>query len=226
MLFYVPHLSLVQPGRIMSIFGFLSFIIETLNGVGVSLTANPSGGALELGRGIMKANLVLQLLLVFCFAFLVVHAHWSFSKAGVQGSRGIRPLFIALYMTETLMLARTIYRSVEHFETEAISRGAEHNPSDLPAIVRYETLYCIFEATFMLLNMCIWNIWYPRYYLPAEITICLAADGKTEIAAPNWHNPRSRAARILDPFDIMGMCRSRRRYTDVSETELRLYQQR
>lgn len=219
MLYYVPHLSLVQPNKVLSTFGFLSLIIETLNGLGASFTANPEGDFLKLGQGIMKASLVLQLLLVFCFLFLVVHAHWSFSKAGVQGSRGVRPLFLVLYATETLMLARTIFRALEHFEVETIDRGDMGDLSKLPAVVRYEWLYLIFEATFMLLNMCMWNIWHPRRYLPADISICLAADGKTEVAAPTWHDSRSRAAKIFDPFDLMSLCRSsRKHYRDVSDS--------
>lgn len=222
MLYYVPHLSLVQPSRVLSTFGFLSLIIETLNGLGASFTANPSGDFLTLGQGIMKASLVLQLLLVFCFLFLVIHAHWSFSKAGVQGSRGVRPLFIVLYATEALMLARTIFRAVEHFETELIDRGNINSLSDLPVVVRYEWLYFIFEATFMLLNMCMWNIWHPRRYLPADISICLAADGKTEVAAPSWQDSRSRAAKIFDPFDLRSLCGSRKHYRDVSDSGIPL----
>src|SRR5699024_11008904 len=105
-----------------------------------------------------------------------------------------------------LLVGRTIYRVVEHLALEDVN---SRDPTNLPPPVRDEWPFAVFEAGFMLLDMAMWNIRHPRRYLPADPKVRLARDGLTEIEGPSLEDPRSWAAKIFDPFDIMGMCRKR-----------------
>lgn len=154
----------------------------------------------------MRASLALQLILNVAFAVLAGYFHYKCTRAGVGGARGIKQPLLTLYVSVALILARTVYRVVEHMSMESIDRD---NPVELDPVVRDEWYFLVFEASLMLLNMLLWNVRHPRRYLPANQRVYLSRDGRTELEGPGSEDPRGRAAKIFDPFDVMGMCRRR-----------------
>lgn len=154
----------------------------------------------------MRASLALQLILNVAFAALAGYFHYKCARAGVGCVRGVKQPLLTLYVSVALILARTVYRVVEHMAMESIDHA---NPVDLDPVVRDEWYFLVFEATLMLLNMLLWNARHPRRYLPADPRVYLSRDGRTELEGPGLEDPRGRAAKIFDPFDVMGMCRGR-----------------
>lgn len=208
----MPHLSPLHPGRVLSTFGLLSLIIETLNGIGASFSSNPkaSPGVIVAGHNIMRTSLAFQLILSVAFVSLTAYFHWRCTNAGIGRARGINQPLTTLYISVALLLGRTVYRVVEHLALEGVDR---EDPSDLPPPVGEEWPFAVFEASPMLVDMVLWNVRHPRRYLPADPTVHLAHDGLTEVEGPRLKDPRSWTAKILDPFDVMGMFRSRHRAT-------------
>lgn len=194
----------------LSTFGFLSIVIELLNALGAAFTANPnaSEGNRQAGHDIMWASLVLQFFILVCFLVLAGYFHRRCAKAGLAGTRAVRSLLWTLYASVVLILARTVYRTVEHHEI-----GPDDNDDDLgdvSAIVRLEWIFLVFEASLMLINMCIWNVWHPRRFLPADVKRHLTRDGLNEETGKGWVDNRSKTAKWLDPLDIKGMYGERR----------------
>ena len=154
----------------------------------------------------MRASLALQLILNVAFASLAGYFHYRCARAGIGGARGVKQPLITLYVSVALILARTVYRVVEHIAMENIDRD---NPVDLDPVVRDEWYFLVFEASLMVLDMLLWNARHPRRYLPADPRVYLSRDGRTELEGPGVEDLRGRAAKIFDPFDVMGMCRGR-----------------
>jgi hypothetical protein len=83
----------------------------------------------------------------------------------------------------SLILIRCIYRLVEHLGNATIHIDDPESLAELSPILRYEWYFYVFEATLMLVNSVIWNIWNPGHYLPKNRHIYLAQDGITELEA-------------------------------------------
>ena len=146
-----------------------------------------------------KASLILQLLLVAVFFLMITIFHYCCRRSGItKSTRVTRPLAI-LYTAMTLILARTLYRTIEHFTVPA--NPSTVNPSSLlPPIVLHEYFFYIFDAAPMLLALIIWNVFHPRGYLPADSARYLAQDGKTELKGPGWKDSRSLTETFMNPF--------------------------
>lgn len=155
----------------------------------------------------MRASLALQLILSATFMALAVYFHWKCERAGIGKVKGIRKPLLTLYVSVALLVGRTIYRVVEHLALEDVD--GRDDLTNLPPPVRDEWPFAVFEAGFMLVDMVLWNIWHPRRYLPADPKVHLARDGTGEVEGPNSEDPRGWVAKILDPFDVMGMFRKR-----------------
>ncbi|KAI0377604.1 hypothetical protein F5Y04DRAFT_291670 [Hypomontagnella monticulosa] len=190
---YVPYLSPMDPARVLSTFGFLSLIIEGVNGVAASLIANPETNP-QIGTGLMWTALVLQFIIIISFLALAGRFHWRCAQAGLARARAIRRPLIMMYVSVTLILVRTIYRGVEH---------------SVAAVASIEWPFCVFEASLMLINMYMFNIWHPGRYMPVDIRTYLARDGVTELKAPERHDNRLVILKVLDPFHISEMCHGR-----------------
>ncbi|KAF3765325.1 hypothetical protein M406DRAFT_257698 [Cryphonectria parasitica EP155] len=54
----------------------------------------------------------------------------------------------------------------------------------LTPVLRHEWFFYIFEATLMLINSIIWNIWSPVRYLPNDTSLYLSQDGTELLQAP------------------------------------------
>lgn len=202
--YYVPYFSPFHPGRVLTTFGFLSAIVEALNAIGVSYIANPAAteSRINTGQTIMKVSLIAQILVISCFLVLAAIFYRRCSKANIK----VRPVtgpMVTLYISTAIILARTIYRLVEHFGTSAMSVGLSQNMENLSPMLRYEWYFYVFEAGLMLINTCLWNVRHPRRYLPQSPRTYLAQDGSVELEGPGWDDTRPWLVTLVDPFGFM-----------------------
>ncbi|TLS30944.1 hypothetical protein PpBr36_02259 [Pyricularia pennisetigena] len=90
--------------------------------------------------------------------------------------------------------ARTVFRAVEHFAFEDLTGTASDacpQARDTPAVVLYEWCFCVFEATFMLSAIAVFNLFYPGRFLSSDNKIYLAQYGQTELEGPGWSDKHS-----------------------------------
>ncbi|KAK2677635.1 RTA-like protein [Fusarium oxysporum f. sp. vasinfectum] len=214
-LYYVPYNSPIHPGRVLTTFGFISGIVEALNGWGASYSANQSltDSEIEIGHALIKTSLLLQIVVAMLFITLAVTFHRRCVVAGITNERLYKPLW-TLYTSMTLILVRTIYRIVEYFSVAELRYGPGFDPATISPIVRYEWFFYVFEAALMLCNLVMFNIRHPRRYLPKNNKIYLSTDGVTEIEGPGYKDPRKLWQTLMDPFDIQGLVTGRGRETD------------
>ncbi|KAK7746013.1 hypothetical protein SLS53_002735 [Cytospora paraplurivora] len=209
-LFYVPWLSPMHPGRVWSTFSSLAVLVECIRGIGASYTSNPSmpESLQDTGKALMKAALILQVVIVNLFLLLAATFHRRCFKAGIH-NKNINNALLTLYISTGLIEIRTIYRVVEYFGAANLHYTIGMDAMEFPAEVRYEWFFYIFEATLMLLNAYLWNIRHPRKYLPKSTKVYLEKDGITEVTGPGYKDTRNRLASLLDPFDIAGLINGR-----------------
>jgi hypothetical protein len=177
-------------------------VIETLTGNGGSLVANTqaSKSKQKIGQNLIKASLILQILLMVCFASVAVRFHYNCSKGKVLNAK-IRRCLIVLYCSCTLITIRTIYRTVEFY------MAVSFNPTDphISPILTSEPYFWCFEAMVMISNSVMLNVFHPSSVLPRSNKIYLALDGVTEVEGPGYKDPRPLLATFLDPFDVVGL---------------------
>ncbi len=189
--YYVPYLSPLPPGRVLSIFGALMALVEALNALGVALSSNPSStqSNQELGSRLTIAALAIQLIVIVVFVFLAAMFHRQCAKANIH-ARAVSTLLITMYVSMSLILIRCIYRLVEHLGNTTVRLNDLESLKTLSPILRYEWFFYVFEATLMLLNSVLWNVWNPGRYLPKNNHIHLAQDGTTELEGESTSDDR------------------------------------
>ncbi|KAF5677276.1 Rtm1p-like protein [Fusarium heterosporum] len=214
-LYYVPYHSPIHPGRVLTTFGFISGIIEALNGWGASYSANQSltDREIETGHALIKTSLLLQIIVAVLFVALAITFHHRCIASGINSDRLAKPLW-TLYISMLLILSRTMYRVVEYFSIADLRYGPDFDPGSVSVVVRYEWYFYVFEAVLMLVNTVMFNVRHPRRYLPRNNNVYLAPDGIAEIEGPGYKDPRKFWQTLLDPFDIRGMISGRGRETD------------
>ncbi|KAK3339623.1 hypothetical protein B0T25DRAFT_594431 [Lasiosphaeria hispida] len=196
---FVPYFAPMHPSRMFATFASIAFIIELLTATGVAFLSNRSLPDMSLQRGdsMTKASLILQILVAALFSILAGIFHRCCRTGSTDSPRAVRPLMV-LYASFALILARTIYRLVEQFNTPLGPYPTD--PSSLSAAVRYEWYFYVFDALLLLFNSVLWNIWHPRRFLPESNVRYLAQDGKTELKGPGWKDTRSLTETFMDPF--------------------------
>ncbi|KAI1660550.1 hypothetical protein F4813DRAFT_400703 [Daldinia decipiens] len=178
---YVPWCAPIPPARVLSVFGGLMGLVEALNSLGVALSANPSSSSStqSLGNNLTIAALIIQLCLIAVFICLAGLFHRRCSRGNVQ-VKSVGILLRTLYVSMALILVRCIYRLVEHTGNTNIDLDNIEALRNLSPILRYEIFFYIFEATLMVINSVLWNVWNPCRFLPKERRIYLSRDG-TEV---------------------------------------------
>lgn len=196
-LYYVPHLAPLPPGRVLSTFGGLMALVETLNALGVALNSNPSSSSSQqdMGSHMTTAALAIQLGVILIFIVLAAIFHRRCAKANVYASAVVTPL-TTLYVSMTLILIRCIYRLLEHSGNTAVDLDDPEALKNLSPLLRYEYFFYIFEATLMLLNSVLWNVWNPGRFLPRDRRVHLAEDGKTQVTKLDSADHRSMLAKV------------------------------
>ena len=206
-LYYVPYHSPLHPGRVLTTFGFISLVIESLTGWGASYTANQSltDAERQTGHSLIKASLLMQLVVLSLFVALAGTFHRRCHKAGIRDRRLTQPL-LTLYTSVLLILTRTIFRVVEYFSMSTLRYSdPSFDPSSATPLLRYEWWFLVFEGALMLLNSVLFNVRHPRMFLPERSTTYLAVDGKTEVDGPGWKDGRPFWRTVVDPFDVVGL---------------------
>ncbi|MCJ1325977.1 hypothetical protein MMC10_002640 [Thelotrema lepadinum] len=167
-------------------------LVEALNALGVAFASNPSSSqsTQELGSHLTIAALAIQLGVIVIFVFLAAILH----------RRAVSTPLITLYVSMSLILIRCIYRSVEHSGNTTVRLDDPESLKQLSPILRYEWFFYMFEATIMLLNSALWNVWNPGRYLPRDYHVYLAQDGITVLEGEDKPDGRPllvKAASIL-----------------------------
>lgn len=173
-------------------------VIELLNSLGVSLSANPSSShsTQELGSRLTITAIAMQLAAIVTFILLATVFHRRCSARGLL-VRAVSTPLITLYVSMSLIFVRCIYRLVEHLGATAVELDNLEALKKLSPILRYEVYLYIFEATLMLINSVMWNIWNPGRYLPKDYHVYLAQDGRTEVQGNDEPDDRSLLLKIL-----------------------------
>ncbi|KAK3370887.1 putative RTA1 domain protein [Lasiosphaeria ovina] len=194
--YYVPYFAPLPAGRVLSTFGGLMLIVEVLNSLGVSFSANPSASQSrqDLGQNLTIVALAIQLAVIVTFVVLAALFHRRCAKAGLR-SRAVSTPLATLYASMALILVRCIYRLVEHLGNTTVRLKDLEALRSLSPILRYEWFFWVFEATLMLVNSVIWNVWNPGRYLPSDHHIYLARDGRTEIQGDKGRDERPMLAK-------------------------------
>ncbi|KAI0404056.1 RTA1 like protein-domain-containing protein [Xylaria palmicola] len=210
-LYFVPHCSPIHPGRVLTTFAALSFVIEVLNGVAASYVANRELPAQlqSTGHTLFKVALILQLAVIVSFLALATAFRRRCRRGGINHVKANQPLR-TLYVSTALILARTVYRTVEYFEIVSVDYSApDFDPAALSPVARFEWFFYVFEAALMLANSALLNARHPRRWLPQSTKVYLAKDGITEVTGPGYKEDRGFVATLLDPFDVYGMIKGR-----------------
>ncbi|KAJ5239997.1 hypothetical protein N7468_004616 [Penicillium chermesinum] len=217
MLYYIPYHSPIHPGRVFTTFIALGIVIEviTANGAAHVASAGSSESEQNIGKGLLKAALILQLALMTGFVALAGRFHYNCKRGGVL-SRNIKRCLVVLYISSTLITIRTIYRTVEYFS--AASLNTQDGPQNVSPILQHEWFFWFFETVFMYSNTTLLNVFHPMRSLPYSNKVYLATDGVTEIEGPGYEDPRNKFVTFVDPFDIYGLVVKRGKKQNFWET--------
>jgi hypothetical protein len=211
-LYYIPYLAPMHPGRIATTFVGLDAVCEILIGQGAWRMANSTmtEKQRQLGADLVTASLALQVALFGSFGLLAAQFHRRASKAKVL-SRDLRIVLYVLYVSAAIVTIRCIYRLVEYIQ------GWDST------IYKNEIFFWIFEAVIMFLNTALLNLYHPGKRLPRSNSIFLDRDGVTERRGPGWADDRSWPVTVFDPFDLWGLVTRRDQKTqfwDMSDEDL------
>ncbi|KAL0930894.1 rta1 domain-containing protein [Colletotrichum truncatum] len=214
--YYVPHCAPLPPGNVLAIFGGLMAVVELLNALGVSMSANPASKpqTQTLGSHLTVAAIGIQVALIITFVCLAALFHSRVSRTKIR-SRSVTTMLFVLYTSMALIFVRCIYRLVEHTGSTKVDLDNMEALRQLSPILRYEVYFYIFEATLMLVNSLIWNIWHPGRFLPREYNVYLAPDG-VEVEGERDVDARPLWARLANVFTFGIFFRRKRRPQDQS----------
>lgn len=164
-------------------------VVEILNALGVALSSNPTSTSANqsLGAHLAVAAVCMQLGIIavfFVLAGMFQHRLSSVRAAArsrTGGSlRGAGVVLVVMHVSMLLILARTVYRLVDHLP------GSDHTRRDitdlaalqaLSPLLRYEIFFLVFDGALMLANSVLWNVWHPGRLLLRDPRVYLAQDG-------------------------------------------------
>ena len=188
--YYVPYFAPLPPSKVLSTFGGLMALVETLNALGVALSANATSTHQGLGRNLILAALSLQIVVICIFIVIAAVFHSRCANWKMQAD-SVSTLLKTLYASMALILVRCIYRLVEHSGNTTLELDKTHSLRKITPILRYEWFFYVFEASLMLVNSVLWNIWNPGRFLPHDYHVYLSRDGSTEIKGADVPDKRS-----------------------------------
>ncbi|KAM7196311.1 hypothetical protein V8F33_006220 [Rhypophila sp. PSN 637] len=222
-LYYVPYHSPIHPGRVITTLGFISAVVEALNGNGASYSSNRSlpEDKQNMGKALIKASLLIQILIIVLFLMLAGVFHRRCQRSGVLNDK-LRGALYTLYASTGLLVVRTIFRIVEYFSLASLHYELGLDPMSLSPLIRYEWFFYFFEATLMLVNQVMMNVRHPRKYLPKSTKTYLAKDGVTEVRGPGHKDTRPFLQTLFDPFDLIGLVQGKdkqKRFWEVDGSE-------
>jgi hypothetical protein len=153
-------------------------LVEALNSIGVALSSNSSSSPSQqtLGGNLTLAALSIQLIVIFTFVCLAGVFHWRCAKTKIPAA-AVKTVLLTLYASMALIFVRCIYRLVEHTGDTKVNIADLDALRALSPLLRYEVFFYIFEASLMLVNSVLWNVWHPGRFLPRDNHVYLARDG-------------------------------------------------
>ncbi|KAK3290835.1 uncharacterized protein B0H64DRAFT_410772 [Chaetomium fimeti] len=186
--YYVPYCAPLPPNRVLATFGGLMAVVEALNAVGVSLVANPSSDSQSLGKDLTIAAVAIQVIVIVIFVVMAGMFHYRFTRARLN-SKAVKTTLFVLYASMALIFARCVFRLVEHTGNTKMDLDDIEVLRRLTPLMRFETYFYVFEASLMLLNSWLWNLWHPGRFLPRDLHIYLAEDG-TVVTGDKYEDSR------------------------------------
>ncbi len=201
---FVPYFAPMHPTRMLVTFACLAAVIELLTIAGIAYLSNRDlpDKSLTLGDTLTKASLVVQLLVVSLFYLLAGTFHYCCRTGGIKAGSVVWPL-AASYASMGLLMARTLYRMVEHFGNPLVSTKTLEEPLTLGPAVRYEWYFYVLDASLVLVAVVVWNAVHPGRFLPADAQKYLAQDGVTVLKGPEWKDSRSLTETFFNPFAML-----------------------
>lgn len=211
-LYYIPYLSPMHPGRVITTFVGLDAVCEILIGQGAWRMANSTmtDAQRKLGANLVKASLILQAALFGAFGVLAAIFQRRATNAGVL-TKKLRTVLYVLYVSAVIVTIRCIYRIVEYCEGWT------------GKVYTNEAYFWVFEASIMFVNTLILNFWNPGKRLPRSNRVFLDKDGATERHGPGWSDDRPWIVTTFDPFDVWGICTGKDKKTqfwDMTDEQL------
>lgn len=206
-LHYIPYLSPIHPGRVVTTFIALDTVVGILMGNGTWRSVYAKGGpeSVELGKNLIRSAVIIQML---CFVgFIAIAAIWHrrCKRAGLL-TEDLRMVLIIQYVSCGLIVARCIFRTV-----------ADFSPIWSPVFI-VEWYFWVFEGLPMLFNAYVLAVWHPGRFLPRSKKVWLAQDG-TEKIGGGYKDDRPFIVTLFDPFDIHGLITGRDKKTRFWEME-------
>jgi len=202
----------------MYFFIYLGALVESLTAAGGArmATAGEDNDRLKSGATIVAAASIMQIFVELFFIFMVAKTHRRVIRSK-QLTSDLRIICITLYGTATLVLARSIYRTVEKFSImNAI--GSERCEGTCATVLRHEWYFFVFEGAPMILYSLWLNLFHPGRYLPKDHTIFFVGYDKVEREAVGWADKRPRWQTFVDPFDWIGMVNKQNNHEAFWET--------
>lgn len=196
-------------------------LVEALNALGASLAANPTSPHSQqtLGSHLTIAALAIQLGIIVIFIVLAAIFHRRCTRAGIHTKTVSTPMR-TLYVSMGLILVRCIYRLIPHFGNTTVRLSDYESVKHLSPTLRYEWFFYVFEATLMLVNSVIWNVWNPGRYLPRNWHVHLAEDGRTEVEGEEMADDRpllAKAGHLLTFGVLFGRKKESRAFEELGE---------
>ncbi|KAL9589918.1 MAG: hypothetical protein Q9203_001273 [Teloschistes exilis] len=218
-LYYVPYLSPIHPGRVISTFVGLDAVIGALTGNGGARVANADAtpSDIQVGKDLLRASILLQVISFFLFVVLEYVFHRRCIRAGIlapkpnadanKNAQKLRRILYLMYISSVIISSRHIFRVVDVWQGYT------------GYLEQHEWPLYVFDGAFMFANTVMLNIWHPMRYLPNDNKIYLGKDGVTERWGPGWVDKRPFLITFVDPFDIGGLClkRDKEKFWDREE---------
>ncbi len=106
---------------------------------------------MKAGLAVLKASLILLLFFSLAFIGILLFYRRRFAEEGLESSENykIKSVTLALYTSATLIVIRTIFRTVQVF-----------SPSS-SLIWKSEAFFWVFDAVPMLVCTVVFNVWHP-----------------------------------------------------------------
>lgn len=208
---FLPYHAPMHPGRVVSTYFFISLVIEVLVNTGASNSvgrSDPSDASqVATGTAMLKAGLILQCLLEVGFLSLTAYVHHRAHSSRTLPNN-IRVIMYMLYLTSSMILLRTIVRTIEGFEKSQCYPSPDNPLGYCGYLSTNEWVLWVLECANITLFVCFLTWFTPGAYLPKSHRIFLdRADGKTERLGPGFKAAQKRPllATIVDPFNLYGI---------------------
>ncbi|KAF7949415.1 uncharacterized protein EAE97_002924 [Botrytis byssoidea] len=214
--YYVPYYAPMPANRVLATFGGLMALVEVLNSLGVALASNTRGSSstVALGAHLTVAAVSIQLIAIIIFVSLGGIFYLRLQKASLD-ARNVNTMIFTLFASMALIFIRSIYRLVEHAGPSQIDISDIDALRALSPLYRYEVFFYVFEASVMLINSALWNIWNPGRFIPCNDRIHLTREG-IEVEGPKDPDTRSALIKTLNVLTF-GLLFQRKRMNYVNQ---------